>query len=641
MCGIAGIAAFGSAPPPSAELIRAMCDTMIYRGPDEEGLHVEKGVGLGMRRLAIIDLAGGQQPIFNEDRSVRTVFNGEIYNFRELRDELRQRGHRFETACDTEVIVHAYEEYGDGFADRLNGMFAIALHDMARGRLLLARDHLGIKPLYYSVAGRHLVFGSELKVLLASGLVPRRLNVDAVGQFLSWEYVPGADTLLQDVRKVEPAQLIDVDLATGRVAQKTFWSIPVDEMTGSADSERLEDEIDAKLAECVRRQLVSDVPLGAFLSGGVDSSLIAASMEHPRTFSIGFEDPTYNELPFSSAVSKHLGTDHVTEIIDPNAAELFDDLMHHLDDPIGDFSIFPTFMVSRLARRHVTVALSGDGGDELFGGYETYLANDMAQRYARIPGILRRSLIEPRIRALRPTAAKKGLVNKAKRFVEGLDCGEELSHARWRVFVNELARQELFTGDALQDMPSPVGRHIVDLHAEAGDRDALNRSLYIDVKSYLCDNILTKVDRMSMAVSLETRVPFLDKELVELAFRIPARFKVDRGETKAILKRVATRHIPRECVYRPKEGFSIPIKTWLGTQFKPIMDELLDSARLRQQGIFDADHADRLKAEHLSGTHNHSHTLWSMIVFEAWCDRWLSPDASRPAEKPMAVQASA
>jgi asparagine synthase (glutamine-hydrolysing) len=622
MCGIVGIASFAGGRPPETRQLEAMCATLIHRGPDDQGIEIDGGVSLGMRRLSIIDVAGGHQPIFNEDGTVVAIQNGEIYNFKELREDLKARGHRFATDSDTEVIVHAYEEFGSAFPQHLNGMFAIAVHDRRRGRLLLARDHIGVKPLYYAYAPQHLVWGSEIKAVLASGLVNRELDLDSVAQFLAWEYVPGTGTLLNTVRKLEPGHMIEIDLATPRCEPKAYWDVPAEPEDMGPSLEDWTDAVDEKLATCVKRQLVSDVPLGAFLSGGVDSSLMVASMGPAKTFSIGFDDPSYNELTWARRVASHLQVDHRDEIIQPTVVEHFDRLMHYMDDPIGDFSIFPTFLVSRLARRSVTVALGGDGGDELFGGYDTYLADRWARAYRRIPGFLRGGVLEPAIGAFRPQAVKKGIINKAKRFLEGLNHAEELSHTRWRIF-DGAARDALFTPAARGAITMPVERHVRDLFARAGNRDPLNRSLYVDLKSYLCDNILVKVDRMSMAVSLEARVPYLDRELVELAFRIPQAHKVSGRDTKILLKRIAARHVPRDCVYRAKQGFSIPIKTWLGTEFRPLMEDLLSPDRVRAQGVFSSECIERLKGEHLSGRANHSHLLWSLMVFQDWRRRWL------------------
>ena len=630
MCGVAGVASFGGGAPPTRELLKAMCDEMLHRGPDDEGYDVCQGVGLGMRRLSIIDLAGGHQPIFNEDGTVRVVFNGEIYNYRELRRDLEGRGHRFATASDTEVIVHLWEEHGPGFPDLLNGMFAIALHDSRQRKLVLARDHLGIKPLYYALGDRHLVFGSEVKVVLASRLVEKELDLDALGEFLAWEYVPGSGTLLKSVRKLQPAHTLLLDLAASngqpRADVAAFWDVPKAgarrSSGGNGSREAWIDAVDETVRRCVQRQLVSDVPLGAFLSGGVDSSLVVSAMGPANTFSIGFDDPTYNELEWAKRVAAHLGVTHDFEVIQPTVVDLFDHLMRFMDDPIGDFSIFPTYLVSRHARRSVTVALSGDGGDELFAGYETYLAQEKARAWARIPMFVRHGALEPALRALRPTAKKKGLVNKAKRFAEGFEHSEALGHARWRVFVGEALRSSLFTREARAAATADPTRHVLELRAAAADRDELARSLYVDVKSYLVDNCLVKVDRMSMACSLETRVPLLDKELVELAFQVPSDLKISGGQSKDLLKRVAARHVPRECVYRPKEGFSIPMKHWLGTEFRPLLEENLAASRIQAEGIFDAGTVDRLKAEHLAGAANHSHVLWSMLVFQDWRTRW-------------------
>ena len=621
MCGIVGIVSFRAAPPPDA--LRAACDALIHRGPDDGTTDIRDQVGLGMRRLAIIDVAGGRQPYFNEDGTVRAVFNGEIYNFQELRESLLARGHRFTSRTDGEVIVHLWEEHGPGFLSLLNGMFAIAIHDAGRQRLFLARDRLGIKPLYYARTEDHLVFGSEVKAILASGLVERTLDIDALGEFLSWEYVPAPRTLFAGIMKLEPGQWLEVDLASAGLCHKTWWDIPLpDEKLATRRSEEWEELVGESVRSAVQRQLISDVPLGAFLSGGVDSSLVVAGMGEARVFSIGFDDPTYNELHWARAVAKHLGVQHEVEVIRPDAVELFDRIMPFLDDPIADTSVFPTYLVSRLARRQVTVALTGDGGDELFGGYETYVAQRLASAWGRVPRPLREGVIHPLIHRLRPRPAKKGLVNKAKRFVEGLEHEEALGHARWRLFAGERLRRELFTAEVEAAQRSPVGAHILRLAKAAGERSPLARELYVDVKSYLSDNCLLKVDRMSMACSLEVRVPLLDHELVELAFSVPDRLKVRRGETKVLLKRVAARVVPRSCVYRRKEGFSMPMKQWLRGPFRPMLEELLAPERLRRDGLFRPETVERLKQEHLTGRANHSHVLWALLVFHDWRQRW-------------------
>jgi len=623
MCGIAGIAAFAGTRPPTETQIKRMCDSIVHRGPDDEGIEIRDNVALGMRRLAIIDLAGGKQPVFNEDRTIRTVFNGEIYNFRELRRELEQCGHTFTSSSDTEVLVHGYEEWSNDLPCHLNGMFAFAIHDMANHRLLLARDHLGIKPLFYFIDDKCLVWGSEIKAVLASHLIDRQLDYNSLGEFISWEYIPGQETLFTNIKKLEPGFLIDIDLTRPDCKPREYWDIPLTDPPCQHSASDWQALVTKKIHDSVQRQLISDVPLGAFLSGGVDSSLVVSSMQQASTFSIGFDDPSYNELDYARRVANHLGVKHTFEVIEPQVADLFDHLMTFMDDPIGDFSIFPTFLVSRLARQHVTVALSGDGGDELFGGYDTYVANNAAKYYSYLPRILRQQLITSIINSIPPQPAKKGLINKAKRFIEGANLPVELSHCRWRIFTSEALRAQLFSPDALQQMTRPVGTHISGLFKRAGPRSPLARSLYVDIKSYLSDNCLVKVDRMSMANSLESRVPMLDRELVELAFQVPDNLKLHNGKTKILLKQIAAQQIPRECVYRQKEGFSIPIKHWLGTQFRPILEDLLDTAKIKSEGLFNVNTVNHLKREHLSGKVNHSHTLWSLMVFQAWRKRWL------------------
>ncbi|MGB5176802.1 MAG: asparagine synthase (glutamine-hydrolyzing), partial [Thermoanaerobaculia bacterium] len=549
MCGIAGIVAFPGVRPPTADQIARMCDTLVHRGPDSQGSILEGPVGLGMRRLSIIDLAGGDQPLFNEDRSVSLVFNGEIYNYRELRERLEGQGHIFATATDGEVIAHLWEEYGEAFPTHLNGMFSIALHDKRQRRVVLVRDRLGIKPLFLTLTGDHMVLGSEVKSLLASGLVQPRVDLNSLAQFLAWEYVPGPATLFAGIRKLDPGSLLILSTDSGEVRETRWWQIPASEAAETElSTEEWIEAVDDQIRRSVQRQLVSDVPLGAFLSGGVDSSLVVAHMGPARTFSIGFADPSYDETAWSAKVADHLGVSHRIEILEPQIGDLFEELLHYFDDPIGDFSIFPTYLVSKLAREEVTVVLTGDGGDELFGGYETYVAQQAARTWQSVPGPLRSGILEPWMRGLRPRAAKKGLVNKIIRFAEGLAQDAKLEHARWRLFAGTELQNRLLTPEARSGVERPIEDHILRLEQEAGSRPPLDRNLYVDARSYLVDNCLVKMDRMSMACSLEARVPLLDHDLVELAFQVPPALKVRNRETKVLLKKVAARHVPRDCV---------------------------------------------------------------------------------------------
>jgi asparagine synthase (glutamine-hydrolysing) len=622
MCGIAGIVALSGAVPSRTE-VEAMCDAMVHRGPDDAGYMVRGPVAFGMRRLSIIDVAGGHQPIFNEDRTVGVVCNGEIYNYRELRAWLESKGHTFRTGSDTEVIAHLWEQTGIDFPRYLNGMFAVALYDQVRETVVLVRDHAGIKPLYYQLGPDGLIFASEIKAILASRRVTRRLDVDGLAQFLSWEYVPGPGTLLKGMLRVEPAHSLEIDVSSGGSRIRRYWS-PLDGIGEAApqSTEDWADELDAVIGSAVRRQLVSDVPVGAFLSGGVDSSLVAANMGATDTFSIGFEEPSYDESRWSSRVAAHLGVRHHIETIRPNAVDLFGQLMHFMDDPIADFSIFPTYLVSRLARRHVKVVLTGDGGDELFGGYETFLAEEKFRSWRRLPAWLRASFLEPIAASLPPTAAKKGLVNKAKRFVEGARLDPALGHARWRVFCDETLRAKLLTPAANLAAVRPVNAHIAALKTSAAGLGPRDQALFVDFNSYLVDNCLAKVDRMSMACSLEARVPLLDREVIELAFRLPVSLKFDARRTKILLKRVAARHVPGDCVYRAKQGFSIPMKSWLKSELRGVVEHYLAPDRLSSAGLFEPAVVQRLRREHEAGQGNHSHLLWALLVFEQWRERW-------------------
>ena len=600
-----------------------MAEVIRHRGPDGDGFFADGGVYLGMRRLAVIDLVTGDQPMFSEDQSVVAVFNGEIYNYRELRAELEGLGCRFATQSDTEVIVQGFSQWDDRVFSRLNGMFAIALLDRRNRRLLLARDHAGIKPLFYARDGRRLAWASEVKALIASGLLNRRLDLASLAEFLAWEYVPCPGTLLEGVRKLPPATCWSLDLSSGRVREWRFWQPPEVERRARPDAEWI-DELDETLAAAVRRQKVSDVPLGAFLSGGIDSSLIVAAMgEEATTFSIGFEDASYDELMHARRVAKHVACEHVTETVRDEALELFPALIEMLDDPIADTSIIPTFQLARLARRRVTVALSGDGGDELFGGYETYQAWGYEEWYRLVPAVLRAGFLEPLIRGLRPRSAKKGLVNRAIRFVEGLDRPASVGHAKWRMYLNAAQARGLFTDDAWAAASAPLDRHLADMLDGVKPPAGIDRALRADYASFLADDILVKLDRSSMATSLEARVPYLDKEVVELAFRMPPSIKIRGGTGKWVLKQAAARHLPREIVQRPKEGFSAPIKQWLCGRGRPLMEDLLDERRLAAAGLFHPDRLRALKREHLDGRRNHAHLLWSLMIFQAWEQRWL------------------
>ena len=623
MCGICGVVYKDPNRRVNPRVLKRMCDTIQHRGPDDEGQEVLGHVGLGMRRLSIIDLATGHQPLSNEDHSVTLVYNGEVYNYRELRDQLKQSGHRFRTETDTESIVHGYEAWSDGVCEQLNGMFGFALWDVKNKTLFLARDRLGIKPLYYYEDDEKLVFGSEIKAILACPDVQRRLDYQALNNYLSFEYIPAPRSIFKDIRKLEPGHWLRY--ADGRMTIQPYWKLRPEENAWSEGD--ASDRLAELLKDAVRMRLVSDVPLGAFLSGGLDSSIVvsqmAGLMDQPvKTFSIGFKESSYNELGYARAVASKYDTEHHEFTIEANALDLTEKLVQHLDEPFGDFSIFPTYLVSKMARDYVTVVLSGDGGDELFAGYDTYRAHRFdRQYYHRLPKIVKRSFIEPFAKGLRPTDQKKGPVNSFKRFVQGTTLPKSIKHVRWMVFMDEMERASLFSKDVQNEIVEQDPYDFIHRYfAETDDLDDITRTGYTDVKTYLVDDILVKVDRMSMATSLEARVPYLDHRIVEFAYSLPPDLRMKGLGTKYLLQKTFWDDLPAEVQNRDKQGFSIPIKNWIRGELKPMMLDLLDEGRIRQQGLFDASFVTRLVEEHLVGRENHSHLLWGLMVFEQWHD---------------------
>ena len=598
-----------------------MC-SLAHRGPDDDGILVDGSLALGHRRLAVVDPVGGIQPMANEDGNVHVVFNGEIYNHIAVRRELEGRGHRFRTRSDTEAIVHAYEEWGAACTRHFYGMFAFAVWDSRNRQLFLARDRIGIKPLYVHFGPEGVVFGSELKAVVSVPWVALEWDIEGLDDFMTYEFVPGPRTIAKGVEKLLPGRTIVVS-EDGTILRERYWALDGGhpEVASRPEAEEVLREL---LATSVRRHLMADVSLGAFLSGGLDSSVIVGLMSAekiPRvsTYSLGFEDPSYNELPQARLVAKHFGTAHLEEVVDPAVAELAMRLAGHFDEPFADVSSFPTFLISRLARRQVTVALSGDGGDELFAGYDCYRAHDWASRLRRLHRSRPWWLVERILDWIPPTSSKKGLVNKAKRFSEGLRRPEDLEHARWWVFWDLVERRSLYH-EGLNE--SLEGRDCFGFYrerlAEGGAVGffGLQRRLYADVTGYLPDDILVKVDRMSMAVSLEARVPFLDHEVVEYAMRIPAAWKLENGHTKSILRSAFRGLLPRQTLERGKEGFSIPMKNWLRGPLRGMVDDLAGPQVIRDRGWFRAGEVSRLVREHDAGRANHAHRLWCLMSLE-------------------------
>jgi asparagine synthase (glutamine-hydrolysing) len=624
MCGIAGYWNLRSGRPAEGAVASAMARSLAHRGPDEEGCWVDGSLALAAVRLRVVDPAGGRQPMPNEDGSVCAVFNGEIYNHGELRKQLEARGHRFRTRSDTEAIVHAFEEWGSRCVERFNGMFALAVWDGRQQRLLLARDRLGIKPLYVHDGPEGVVFGSELKAVVAAPWIDVAWDLEGLDDFLTYEYVPAPRTILQEVRKLAAGTVLLYDRARGSVpAAERFWR-PVPAGPAPTTPEQASEELDDRLRTSVRRRLMADVPLGVFLSGGIDSSivtgLVSAEIPEPvRSFSLGFSDRSYDELRYARRAAARFGTDHREELVTPRAVLLAERLADHFDEPFGDVSAFPTYLLSELARRDVTVALSGDGGDELFAGYDHYRAHRWASRLRWLAGSRPWAFVEGVLERVPPSPRKKGAVNLAKRFMEGCRRPADLEHARWWVFQDVDGRRSLYGPEVARRLEGrDCFEHYRGRMAEARQLgfEGLQRQLYADVTGYLADDILVKLDRMSMAVSLEARVPFLDHEVVEYAMGIPAGWKLHRGRGKWILRRAFTDLLPPEIRRRRKEGFSIPMKNWLRGPLRPMLLELLHERRVRERGWFRPAEVARLLREHLDGRENHAHRLWCLMSLE-------------------------
>ena len=627
MCGIVGIVERDLTRPVTEIDVQRMVRTLNHRGPDDEGSVLLPGVGLAMRRLAIVDIAGGQQPFANEDGSMQVVANGEIYNFNQVKDALAARGHRFRSRSDVEVLVHAYEEYGEAFLEKIHGMFALALWDGRRRALIAARDRAGEKPLYYTVTSEGLRLASEIKALLSRPEVDRTIDHEALDEFLTYEYIIAPRTIFKAIHKLPPAHyLVYKD---GQITVKRYWDA-ADVKVRAWSVDEAADALRETLGEAVRSQMMSDVPIGLFLSGGIDSSAVGIMLRDAQgssvvsSFSMGFDDGSYNELPYAREVARLCGTAHHEGTVTPDVASLFDRLVVHLDEPFADVSLFPTFLVSQMAREHVKVVLTGDGGDELFGGYDAYQAEALAGKWASLMPEAATRAADAVLALVPPTDKKKGLVNKARRFVDGLaHAPASIAQYRWMTFLGADAKARLYTPAFRGALASAdVYRPVREALARMGHDDLLNRQLYADLSIYLADDILVKVDRMSMATSLETRAPFLDAKVMELAFSMPGDLKIRGGTRKYILKQALRGLVPDRILDRKKEGFSIPMKQWLKRELKPLMERLLAPERLAARGLIEPAETRRLIDEHCAGRANHAHVLFSLMVFERWAEEF-------------------
>jgi len=630
MCGIAGVVSSRRDDHIDVATVHTMCNAIIHRGPDDEGIFVKDGVGLGMRRLSIIDLAGGHQPVFNEDRSVWVVFNGEIYNFPELRAELESRGHRFYTHTDTETIVHLYEEMGSDCVQKLRGMFGLALYDERNRRLLLARDRLGKKPLHYALQGDRLYFGSEIKAILAVAPELAQVNYDGLLQYMYFGYVPDPITAFTPIQKLPPGHLLEFE--RGEVRVRSYWDLPAYGTHPPKSEEEYLEELERRLAEAVKIRLISDVPLGALLSGGVDSSTVVALMARAssgpvKTFSIGFKQADFDESKYAQIVAERFATEHHNLILEPNVVETVDELSRSLEEPFGDSSMLPTYYVSKLARQHVTVALSGDGGDELFAGYDRYAIHARRQAFEKIPSWMRRLYREqlfPRIPG--NLRGRKFSYNVSlpwkERYVDGLSFVPAFE--REMPLLSQEFRALLHAGDDPQNV-------LLNYFAKSPNADPVSQMLYVDVKTYMVADILTKVDRMSMATSLEVRAPILDHVFVEWVTGLPVEWKLRGRQQKYILRKLAERvGVPREVLYRQKQGFSLPLVHWIRHELKDLIMTILLEPRTLQRGYFDQRGIRRLLDEHFSGKRMHTGRIWRLLMFELWHRNYLERFTTLP-----------
>jgi asparagine synthase (glutamine-hydrolysing) len=625
MCGITGWANLDTHTPPpegARDLLHAMCERMVHRGPDSEGLFVTSSVALGMRRLAIIDLVTGEQPAFNEDKSVAVILNGEIYNYRELRTDLERRGHSFRSASDTEVLPHLYEEYGDRMIRELNGMFAFALWDSRRRRLLIARDRFGEKPLYWGVFDKTLLFASEPKVLLAHPAVKPSLNLQALRQYLSFDYVPAPLSIYEGIHKLPAAHKLVLE--NGRVEVERYWQLSYKTVQPPPSEEEAAEHLRELMADAVRMRLVSDVPLGVLLSGGVDSSAVTAlavraSSEPVKTFSISFAEASFDESAYARSVAKFLGTDHHEERLSANlAANLVSEIGAWMDEPFSDPSLVPTYLLSRFTRKHVTVALGGDGGDELFAGYPMYAGLRWAEFYKRIPSFVRAGVIEPLIRLLPVKTKNLSFDYKALRFITGAKYDPVTRHHVWFGSFTPDEQLQLLTPEALAATDVEIYAQARQFADECDSEDLVTRMQSVDTRLYLAEDILTKVDRASMAVSLEVRAPFLDPRVAEFAASLPCNYKLRGQKTKYILKKAVRDLLPPFVTKRGKKGFGVPVAEWLKEKLRPLARDLLSPERVRRAGVFNPNYVARLQDEHERGVANHRKLLWTLLMFELW-----------------------
>ena len=645
MCGISGASWTSHAEPLDGTTLRRMTEALIHRGPDDSGNYFSTpglagGAALGFRRLSIIDLSGGHQPMSNEDGSVWIVFNGEVYNYRELKPELERLGHRFQTASDTECIVHAYEQWGNDCVTHLRGMFAFAIWNDRERKLFIARDRMGQKPLVYRLAGGRLTFASELKALLQVDGAPREVDPLAVADYVTLQYVPHPRTMLRGYAKLPPAHWSEFNATTGDFVVQQYWEapyqrptsdkiIPSSHIPGSQNETDWKSRLRSALTEAVGIRMRCDVPFGAFLSGGIDSTIITGLMQQQsdrpvQTFSIGFSEKAFDERSYAREAATQLRTDHHEFVVDPSAVEMLPKLIWHYDEPFADSSAIPTMYLSQLTRQHVTVALTGDGGDELFAGYDRYRAVALAAKIDRLPSFLRALLANPLWQTIPASVQQKSRVRQAKRFLAAIGQSPERRYANWISIIDDARRPSLFSQEFRESLSGyDSASFILDAYRRCTEPDFVQRTTCVDTETYLPCDILTKVDIASMAFSLECRSPFMDHPVVELAAQIPIQQKLQKKQGKRILIETFSDLLPPSIQTRRKMGFGVPLDHWFRNSLRSLLVDTLLSQKSLERGYFNPIAVRQLVEEHTSSRWDHSARLWLLLVFELWHQRFV------------------
>jgi asparagine synthase (glutamine-hydrolysing) len=630
MCGISGILSFNKISPESIELVKKMNDQLIHRGPDSEGFYSDEKIALGFRRLKIIDLVTGDQPISNEDGSIWTLLNGEIYNFQLLKNKLRKQGHFFKTNSDTETIVHAYEEYGLNFLSKMRGMFAIALWDKKTKKLILARDRVGKKPLYYYMNNKIFAFASEIKALLQLNEIPRDIDRFALDEYFTYQYIPAPRTILKHIKKIPPAHFLIVDTIKRSISIKRYWDLeflPKEKI----DLEEASYILRNKLKEAVKLRMISDVPIGALLSGGIDSSIVVGLMSElsdspVHTFSIGFDEKSFNEAPFARQVANQFGTKHEELIVRPSAVDVIPKVVHFLDEPMGDSSAIPTYYVSKIAKKYVTVVLNGDGGDEVFSGYNRYGNTLFLSQLEKIPSLPIKILLHL-IKIIPRGLESKNFFRKLKTFSEISHLNFNEHYTRQMVLFQKIERVQLFSNEfkdsIFNQQNSLAEMHLMDILNKNEKLDQIDQMLLADTFGYLPNDLLVKMDRMSMANSLEARSPFLDHDIIEFVAQLPSKYKRKNKKGKILLKETFSDMLPSNIINRPKQGFGVPLENWFRKELKEMLFENLLTKRCKERGYYNISNISKMINDHVEFKADYSAKLYSLLILEMWHQEFL------------------